>query len=53
MVIPRQMSQLKTRQRKTVPAYVRVALVPTWTRDADGKEPVGEPASLSDLNIFL
>jgi len=36
---------------KTVPAYVRVALVPTWTRDADGKEPVGEPASLSDLNI--
>jgi len=37
--------------RKSVPAYVRVALIPTWTRDAVGKEPVGEPASLSDLEI--
>lgn len=35
----------------TVPAYIRVAVVPTWI-DENG-DPVGKSASLSDLHISL
>lgn len=37
-----------------IPAFIRVALVPTWQTDTvkpEDSEPVGVPASLDDLNI--
>lgn len=44
-------SDVKVKNTGEVEAYIRVALIPTWTSDAEGKNPVGEPASLEDLKI--
>lgn len=46
-------SNVKVQNKGNVPVYIRVALIPTWgTVDAGGVfTPVGEPASLSDLDI--
>ena len=44
-------STVQVKNTGEVEADIRVALIPTWTSDAEGKNPVGEPASLEDLNI--
>ena len=44
-------SNVQVKNTGEVEAYIRVALVPTWTSDAEGKNAVGEPASLEDLKI--
>lgn len=44
-------SDVKIKNTGEVNSYIRVALIPTWQDDKGN--PVGVPASLSDLNITL
>ncbi len=44
-------SNVSVKNTGDIESYIRVKLVPTWTSDEAGKEPVGTPASLEDLTI--
>lgn len=42
---------IKNTSESNIPAFIRVALVPTWQTNEEDSEPVGVEASLDDLNI--